>query len=540
MNTFGVSKCSGEVFVKKSIPILNYVDHTVHFLCISACDDPSFFGDRVNESLYEQKCAPPPTYSDAEVTLKCGTSTFKDQCVSKNGYCQPIRIIDVNDRPEFNYTAAECTGPDNPCYIDEQSNYGTKIANIEDQASDVDRDILRWSVQCLSCPRASVTSILRTNPAVVLADQHNFKNDDYVSFGDVGGMVEVNSDNRFVKFPTKSSSFQIRVVDTQSFELKGFDARNLPSGAVGTSGTVALAPFEIVNGTFTTNLPSAFDISIRKLIFARSKCAGSEFTITKMFQIKLRDVNDKPIFPSVLPTLSIDENTLGNVNGVFYATDTDDVPPKANNLTYQSNTNGITVDPRACNNGVCPCQLNVTIALDYEHSSSKIVSVTVLDKGLPASSTCQRSDCKDPLNVTGQVVITINDINEPPSVKSQIVSSVPETPVRKVSGSISDPGNEVWETDSTKTGTFQGDIIVNSGDYNYTDPEGSTVKRFEFDDVSAQQCFSIEPFTGVIRLKQGKFLDISSDSTTNVGCNGNSNSIVFKVKVQDDQERLTH
>ena len=163
-----------------------------------------------------------------------------------------------------------------------------------------------------------------------------------------------------------------------------------------------------------------------------------EFTITKMFQIKLRDVNDKPIFPSVLPTLSIDENALGNVNGVFYASDTDDVPPKANNLTYQSNTNGITVDPRACNNGVCPCQLNVTRARDYEHSSRKIVSVTVSDKGLPASSTCQRSGCKDPLSVTGQVVITINDVNEPPSVKSQIVSSVSETPVRKVSGSISD------------------------------------------------------------------------------------------------------
>ena len=95
--------------------------------------------------------------------------------------------------------------------------------------------------------------------------------------------------------------------------------------------------------------------------------------------------------------------------------------------------------PEHVTNGVCPCQLNVTIALDYEHSSSKIVSVTVFDKGLPASSTCQRSDCKDPLNVTGQVVITINDINEPPSVKSQIVSSVPETPVRKVSGSSSDP-----------------------------------------------------------------------------------------------------
>ena len=139
-------------YLEKSIPILNYIDHTVHFLCISACDDPSFFGDRVNESLYEQKCAPPPTYSNTEVSSKCGTSTFKDQCVSKNGYCQPIRIIDVNDRPEFNYTAAECIGPDNPCYVDEQSKYGTVIANIQDQASDVDKDILRWSVQCLSCP----------------------------------------------------------------------------------------------------------------------------------------------------------------------------------------------------------------------------------------------------------------------------------------------------------------------------------------------------------------------------------------------------
>ena len=92
--------------------------------------------------------------------------------------------------------------------------------------------------------------------------------------------------------------------------------------------------------------------------------------------------------------------------------------------------------------------------------------------------------------------------------------------------------------DSTKTGTFQGDIIVNSSDYNYVDPEGSTVKRFEFNGGS-YSCFSIEPFTGVIRLKQGKFLDFSSDSTTNVGCNGNSNSITFTVKVQDDQERQT-
>ena len=64
------------------------------------------------------------------------------------------------------------------------------------------------------------------------------------------------------------------------------------------------------------------------------------------------------------------------------------------------------------------------------------------------------------------------------------------------------------------------------------------MKRFEFNGGS-YSCFSIEPFTGVIRLKQGKFLDFSSDSTTNVGCNGNSNSITFTVKVQDDQERQT-
>ena len=40
--TFGVSKCSGDVYVKKSTPMLNYIDNTVHYLCISACDDPSF------------------------------------------------------------------------------------------------------------------------------------------------------------------------------------------------------------------------------------------------------------------------------------------------------------------------------------------------------------------------------------------------------------------------------------------------------------------------------------------------------------------
>ena len=87
--------------------------------------------------------------------------------------------------------------------------------------------------------------------------------------------------------------------------------------------------------------------------------------------------------------------------------------------------------------------------------------------------------CKLPLNVTGQVVIVINDVNEPPSVKSQIASSVPE---RQCASKWLDPVSlrKVWEIDSTKTGTFQGDIIVNSSDYNYVDPEGSTVKRFEF------------------------------------------------------------
>ena len=87
--TFGVSKCSGDVYVKKSTPMLNYIDNTVHYLCISACDDPSFFGDRT-ESLYTSKCAPSPTYTS--VNTSCGSTTFKNNCDAKNGFCLDVKF----------------------------------------------------------------------------------------------------------------------------------------------------------------------------------------------------------------------------------------------------------------------------------------------------------------------------------------------------------------------------------------------------------------------------------------------------------------
>ena len=98
---FGISKCTGDLYVQDEAKlILNFKEKSLFSLCVSACDDPTFFGcdnsiiDGTNET-------------DCSRKRKCAANTIKSTCLEDgvtcddNSICYDIFVTDVNDPPKW-------------------------------------------------------------------------------------------------------------------------------------------------------------------------------------------------------------------------------------------------------------------------------------------------------------------------------------------------------------------------------------------------------------------------------------------------------
>jgi hypothetical protein len=85
---FGISKCTGEIFVQEAANLLLKFTVKKKFdLCVTACDDPAFFGLNPDQKL----CAAPPSSAQTNCDVSCPA----------NSVCYRIYVTDVNDPPEW-------------------------------------------------------------------------------------------------------------------------------------------------------------------------------------------------------------------------------------------------------------------------------------------------------------------------------------------------------------------------------------------------------------------------------------------------------
>ena len=512
--TFGISKCSGDLYVtsKNKALVFDASNPYVH-VCLKACDDPAFFGDRPEEAFVSQ-CASATSINDVS---RCGNNGLLNTCNALGGLCMNVYIIDVNDPPAFNATATECiAGATTQCRVDELSSFGSSIklndntgnADISQQASDIDGDVLKWSAKCLSCTPQNVASIQRGNPAsVTTGSEHSFQSGDRVIFEGVEGMIEVNAGS-----PRSTSGANLGYLITKtgetSFILVGFDSQNLQSAAGGSGGTVRLAPVSVAGGVFRTNVLSSRLVFLDANLYSvEVSVSDTEFTRSKMFQIKLNDVNEPPIFPSNI-VLSIYENSIGNATGFFEATD------KEYSIgivyTVTSPSSGFTTVKSNAGSG--KYTIGVNPRLDYETKTLHSIAVQATDAGLdPEKVNCfNLNACKESQTAQGvDVILSVLDINEPPTVLPTVAKSIPEN---------SNIGSEV----------------VNTNDYNYDDPENVASKTFQ---MSESPCFNINIYTGQITVKTelDYYLDISPSPPVVSGCKAQNHTLV--ITVQDDIPR---
>jgi hypothetical protein len=512
--TFGISKCSGDLYMKSGVSPLAYNPDDLYLsVCIKACDDPAFFGNR-EEPLFISRCASGNAFNTID---RCKSSSLLNTCNALKGLCVKVYVIDINDPPTFNMSATRCTaGPNTQCRVDELSTFGESIksntgssgADISNQARDLDGDILKWSAKCLSCAPHDVGIIQRNNPAAVTTHgNHPFQDGDRVTFEGVQGMIEVNAGTQQ---STDKANLGYRVTKTSanSFILSDFDSANLASATGGNGGSVRLAPVSVSNGVFKTNLlASRLSFDDTPLYSIEVSVCDAEFTASKTFQIKINDVNEPPIIPSNIE-VSILENTVGGTTGYFIASDKEYAPGIIYTVTQPASGFSTTVS----NEGGGKYTIRVDSSLDYENKTSHAVTVVATDAGLnPTDVQCFDLDaCKEPKSSEGVIMtVIVLDVNEAPSVTPTFATFIPEN-------------------------TTIGSEVISFLNYHYNDPEDGIVKQFQ---MPSNPCFHLNTYTGQITVKTqlDYYLDISPPPAVVTGCKQQSHTLI--VNVQDDLER---
>ena len=175
---FGVSRCTGEIFVAEAANLLlKFTDVKKYDLCVTACDDPAFFGLPDDQ----KKCAAPPTTAHTNCGVTCPSGSV----------CYRIFVTDVNDPPQWytdesakcqkNWANEECVtdccgmvnektqgdlvlfsvspqfgrpstsdDPDYPLWTDDNQ----LDRSTQDLVFDPDGDALTYSIVCQNCPGA--------------------------------------------------------------------------------------------------------------------------------------------------------------------------------------------------------------------------------------------------------------------------------------------------------------------------------------------------------------------------------------------------
>jgi len=83
---FGVSICTGEIFVAEAANLLlKFTEKKKYSLCVTACDDPAFFGLPADQ----MKCAAPPSHALTNCDVTCPSGSV----------CYRLYVTDVNDPP---------------------------------------------------------------------------------------------------------------------------------------------------------------------------------------------------------------------------------------------------------------------------------------------------------------------------------------------------------------------------------------------------------------------------------------------------------
>ena len=275
-----------------------FTDPFVTYLCVTACDDPNFFGStNPNDKL----CANPiQNGKSINTNSACGDAAFKSKCdnyqinntnLDVGGVCISIGITNVNTPPVFNQTKYDAVTADRPqIYIDENQNAKTNFTRgkLTDYFVDIDESTtLAFSVSCYSCPSASITSITRaTNAMVTTSGSHKFKTGDFVMFQNVVGMVEVNN-YEFAK--------AITVTSPTTFSLN-FDTSNLASAVSGSGGTVTRADVSITSdGMLQSNRVFDFLADGSRISILVTASDGKD-SVQKNLIVAIKDINNAPQF----------------------------------------------------------------------------------------------------------------------------------------------------------------------------------------------------------------------------------------------------
>jgi hypothetical protein len=515
-NTFGVSSCSGQLFTKTV-----FTDPFVTYLCVTACDDPNFFGStNPNDKL----CANPLQNGiSINTNSACGDAAFKSKCDNYQinntnddvgGVCISIGITNVNTPPVFNQTKYDAVTADRPqIYIDENQNAKTNFTRgkLTDYFVDVDESTtLTFSVSCYSCPTASITSITRaTNAMVTTSGNHKFKTGDFVMFQNVVGMVEVNN-YEFAK--------AITVTSPTTFSLN-FDTSNLASAISGSGGTVTRADVSITpDGMLQSNRVFDFLADGSRISILVTASDGKD-SVQKNLIVAIKDINNAPQFLSAGNTqVFLNEGTYGpfginnkaaccaawdslglsgqlSQGGIIEASDIDTDSNFMFNLnaggSYSLNgTNAIKFCVCEVSGSTTRVTLQPNGTLDYEDSNNTkyAIAITAIDQyGLQG---------------TGVVTVLVGDKNEAPVVSGGTNNAITITILENA--------------------TVPGTLFSNS-EYGINDPDGDTAFNFEFEPwtystspldkyLDNSKYFRIHPTTGEIILLKSLDYEIAPNT----------------------------
>ena len=206
--------------------------------------------------------------------------------------------------------------------------------------------------------------------------------------------------------------------------------------------------------------------------------------------------NSEPKFPpSETGARNVDENTAANIDigNPVAATDSDSSP----SLTYALTG----TDASSFNFDTATGQIKTKDALNFEMKSSYSVNVTVHD-GLDAAS-----DTDTTVDDTQAVTITVNDVNEAPTITtSDTTKNVPENTTTVLTFAASDVDNNGETDDSDNTLTWSVESTADGGK------------------------FSINSATGALTFSNAP----DFETPTDVGDTAMNNTYVVTVKVTDN------
>ncbi len=251
--------------------------------------------------------------------------------------------------------------------------------------------------------------------------------------------------------------------------------------------------FSIDEGTglLTVANSTLFDFETNSAFTLSIEVNDGTFTSSKTISIDLNDINEPSTINSQVFT--IDENSEENTSvGTIVATD-----PEDNALTF-SITNGNESGAFSIDESTGLLKIANSIPVDFEINSVFTLSIEVNDGSLTSAET---------------ITVNLNDVNEPPTISSQVFDI----------------------DENSEENTLVGTIVA-------TDPEDNAI-TFSITDGNESGAFSIEGNTGLLKIANSIPIDFEVNTVFTLDVEGNDGTLTstetITIRLNDINESPT-